>query len=212
MRSGDSPRGKAGDSPRGKGGDSPRGKGGDSPRGTAGDNPPPMRRVTIFGNAGGGKSTLAGALAARTGLPLHVIDMMRWRNGGAAVPEAEYLALHAALLRQERWIIDGFDNVTTAWERFAAADTLIHVDLPLAQHAWGVTKRLARGLFVPPAGWPQGAPLWRSSMNSYRVLLPCHRHLTPRYRHLLQEMAATKRVHHLRSHAEMAGFLALHAG
>jgi adenylate kinase family enzyme len=166
-----------------------------------------MRRVAIFGNAGGGKSTLARALAARTGLPLHVIDMMRWRPGGAAVPEAEYLAAHAALLREERWIIDGFDNATTAWQRFAAADTLIHVDLPLPLHAWGVTTRLARGVFAAPEGWPEGAALWRSSISSYRVLLPCHRHLTPRYRELLREAAATKWVHHLTSRAGIAAFL-----
>lgn len=174
----------------------------------SGDSAPPMRRVAVFGNAGGGKSTLARELAAVTGLPLHVVDMMRWRPGGIAVPVEEYQAAHAALLREERWIIDGFENVTTAWQRFAAADTLVHVDLPLALHAWGVTKRLARGLFVPPEGWPPGSPVWESSMSSYRVLWPCHRRLTPRYRQLLRESAGLKRVHHLRSRAEVAAFLA----
>jgi len=39
-----------------------------------------MKRVAIFGNAGGGKSTLARKLAAITGLPLHVIDKIRYRT------------------------------------------------------------------------------------------------------------------------------------
>ena len=36
----------------------------------------------------------------------------------------------------------------------------------------------------------------------------CHRHLTPRYRELVAYSAAMKRVHHLRSPAEMNAFLA----
>jgi len=39
------------------------------------------------------------------------------------------------------------------------------------------------------------------------VLWRCHRHLTPRYRQLVADMAASKRVHHVRSPAEMAAFL-----
>ena len=34
-------------------------------------------------------------------------------------------------LRLDEWIIDGFGNVASAWERFAVADTLIYIDLPL---------------------------------------------------------------------------------
>ena len=80
-----------------------------------------MRRVAVFGNAGGGKSTLARRLAALTGLPLHVIDMLQFRPGGAPVPHEEYLTAHADLIGRDAWIIDGFGSVASAWERFAAA-------------------------------------------------------------------------------------------
>jgi hypothetical protein len=66
-----------------------------------------MRRVAVFGNAGGGKSTLARRLAAATRLPLHVIDEMQFRAGGVEVPQAEYLRNHAELLSRAEWIIDG---------------------------------------------------------------------------------------------------------
>ncbi|MDN3922485.1 hypothetical protein [Roseateles violae] len=167
-----------------------------------------MQRVAVFGNAGGGKSTLACRLAALTGLPLHVVDMMEFRPGGARVPQDEFLAAHAQLLRRERWIIDGFGGAGPAWERFARADTLIHVDLALPWHYLGVTHRLLKGLFVTPAGWPEGSPMWRSSLSSYRVIPLCHRHLTPRYRQLLAEQAGAKRVHALRSPGQMREFLA----
>jgi adenylate kinase family enzyme len=166
-----------------------------------------VRRVAIFGNAGGGKSTLARRLAATTGLPLHAVDRMRFRDGGGPVPEAEYLSRHAELLRGEAWIIEGFGSVETAFARFDRADTLIHVDLPLILHRWWVTKRLIKGLFVQPEGWPARSPIWRSSLSSYRVIGPCDRHLTPRYRRVIQEMAGTKRVHSLTSPAAIRRFI-----
>jgi hypothetical protein len=55
--------------------------------------------------------------------------------------------------------------VEPAWQRFAAADTLVYVDLPLSTHARWVTRRLLKGLFVPPEGWPAGSPIWSSSMS-----------------------------------------------
>jgi len=166
-----------------------------------------MKRVAVFGNAGGGKSTLARRLAALTRLPLYPIDMMQFRTGGIAVPRDEFLKAHADVLRQDAWIIDGFEGRALAWERFARADTLVYVDLPLITHHWFVTKRLIKGLFRSPPGWPEGSPVWSSSMQSYKVLWPCHLRLTPQYRQLVAEMAASKRVHHLRSPSEVAAFL-----
>ena len=161
----------------------------------------------MFGNAGGGKSTLARRLATVTRLPLYVIDEIQYRPGGSQVPHDEYLRIHAELLGRDEWIIDGFGSVSSAWERFAAADTLVLVDLPLVTHYLWVTKRLILGLFAPPPGWPENSPLWSSSMSSYRVIGRCHRGLTPRYRQLIADSASSKRVHHLRSRAEIAAFI-----
>jgi adenylate kinase family enzyme len=166
-----------------------------------------MKRVAIFGNAGGGKSTLARELSAITGLPLYVIDEIKFRPGGSEVPHEEYLQLHSALVSRGEWIIDGFESIKLAWERFEAADTLVHIDLPLAVHALWVTKRLVKGLFVDPPGWPKGSPVISSSIQSYRVLWPCHTRLTPRYRSYVSQVAQHKRVFHLRSSQELGRFL-----
>jgi adenylate kinase family enzyme len=166
-----------------------------------------MKRVAVFGNAGGGKSTLARELAAITGLPLAVLDELQYRAGGAKVPHEEYLQTHATLVAGDEWIIDGFGGITLLWERLEAADTLIHVDLPLAVHALWVTKRLIKGLSAAPQGWPQDSPLIRSSISSYRVLWPCHTRLTPKYRSYVSEAAQRKRVFRLRSKRELRQFL-----
>ena len=166
-----------------------------------------MKRVAVFGNAGGGKSTLARRLAELTGLPLHPLDKIQYRAGGVEVPHEEYLKAHADLLNQNEWIIDGFGSVASAWERFSKADTLVYIDLPLVTHHWWVTKRLVLGLFVTPEGWPKNSPIWSSTMASYRVLWLCHREMTPRYRQLVIDASASKRVHHVKSPAEMKAFL-----
>jgi len=109
-----------------------------------------MKKVAVFGNTGGGKSTLAKRLADLTRLPLYPVDMLQYRAGGAEVPHEEYLKAHADLLRRDEWIIDGFGCVASAWERFSRADTLVYIDLPLVTHHWWVTKRLIKGLLVTP--------------------------------------------------------------
>ncbi len=166
-----------------------------------------MKKIAVFGNTGGGKSTLAKQLAEATGLPLYPLDKIKYQPGGEEVPHAEYLSLHANLLSRDEWIIDGFGCVPSAWERFNLADTLIYVDLPLVTHGLWVTKRLLKGLFVNPEGWPEGSPILRGTLNSYRVLWLCHTRLTPRYRKLVAESAESKTVFHLQSPRAIKQFL-----
>jgi adenylate kinase family enzyme len=166
-----------------------------------------MRKVAVFGNTGGGKSTLARCLAEFTGLTLYPLDRLQYKAGGGEIPHEEYLKRHADLLGRDEWIIDGFGCVASAWERFAAADTLVYIDLPVFTHYRWVTKRFAKSLFVSPEGWPENSPMWASTLNSYRVVWRCHRGLTPSYRKLVVDAAASKRVHHLKSPAAMRAFL-----
>lgn len=166
-----------------------------------------MKRIAVFGNAGGGKSSLARKLAAATGLPLYSLDTIKYRAGGEEVPHEEYLSIHAELLTRSEWIIDGFGCVASAWERFQAADTLVYVDLPLFTHFRWITKRLLKGLFVNPEGWPDNSPILRGSLNSYRVLWLCHQKLTPKYRQLVASAETSKRVHHLKSPRAIKAFV-----
>jgi len=166
-----------------------------------------MKKVAIFGNAGAGKSTLAKQLADITQLPLVTIDKIMYQTGGAINPHADYLSIHAEIIKEDEWIIDGYGCAPSAWERFGQADTLIYIDLPLFVHIAWVTKRFIKGLFINPEGWPERAPMLKSTMTSYRVVWLCHRKLTPRYRQYVVEVAAGKQVFRLRSPREIAAFL-----
>lgn len=93
-----------------------------------------MNKVAVFGNAGGGKSTLSKRLAEMTGLPLVALDLLKYKPGGGEVPDREYQVAHDQLLQQDQWIIDGYGSYDTVWKRLEVADTLVYVDMPLFLH------------------------------------------------------------------------------
>jgi len=166
-----------------------------------------MKRIAIFGNTGGGKSTLAKQIAQATDLPLVSLDKIKYQAGGLEVPHDEYLQAHSELIQQSRWIIDGFGCVPSAWQRFSLADTLVYIDLPLLRHGLWVTKRLVKGVYANPEGWPENSPILKSSLNSYKVLWLCHKKLTPAYRKLVTESSDSKQVFHLQSPAAIKAFI-----
>ena len=166
-----------------------------------------MQKVAVFGNAGGGKSTLSKRLSEITGLPLHILDKIKYRPGGSEAPDEEYQHTHQQILLSDHWIIDGLGSMETLWPRLDAADSLVYIDLPIALHFWWVTKRMVTGFFQPPDGWPERSPILKSSINSYQALWLCHKYLTPRYRKYVKQAERNKSVYHLRSTEQIAHFL-----
>ncbi len=165
-----------------------------------------MNRVAVFGNAGGGKSTLSKRLAEITGLPLVPLDLLQYKPGGEQVSAKEFKLAHDQVMQQSHWIIDGFGSMDTLWERLAVADTLVYLDMPVLRHYWWVTKRLLQGLWVAPEGWPEGSSLWQGTLNSYKTVGLCHQKLTPRYRAYLEQVSPEKQVYHLRSLRDVKKF------
>lgn len=166
-----------------------------------------MEKVAVFGNAGGGKSTLSKQLSEIAGLPLYILDKLQYQPRGVAVPHEDYLRSHQIILEQDRWIIDGFGSIDTLWERLNAADTLVFVDLPLYVHSWWVTKRFLTSAIQPPEGYPENSPIIKSALRSYRVLWLCHQRLTPKYREFIDQARSMKQVYHLRSPKQIEQFL-----
>lgn len=165
-----------------------------------------MRKVAVFGNAGGGKSTLSRTLAEITGLPLYVLDKIQYQPGGVKVAYEDYKRIHQEILDSDQWVIDGFGCLETLWPRLDAADTLVFVDLPISLHFWWVTKRFLTGYVDPPAGWPENSPIFKSSMNSYRALWLCHKYLTPKYRDYVTQAKSNRTVYHIQSTDQISQF------
>ncbi len=168
-----------------------------------------MQKVAVFGNTGGGKSTLSKRLSQITGLPLYILDKIQYQPGGIEVTQEDFKQIHQKILLTDRWIIDGFGCMETLWLRLNEADTLVFIDLPLYVHFWWVTKRFITGRFQPPEGWPENSPILKSSLTSYRVLWLCHKYLTPKYREYIKQAQSSKSVYHIRSTEQISQFFEL---
>lgn len=128
-----------------------------------------MQRVLIIGCGGSGKSTLARKLAKATDLPMIHLNVEFWRPGWVEPPEDEWKARVAELLRADRWIMDG-NYGSTMDERFAAADTIVFLDLPTHVCTWRIIDRALHP---------------RAAESGYRPDMPlgCEEHLDPEFIH-----------------------------
>ena len=112
------------------------------------------KKTIILGCPGSGKSTFSRALAARTGLPLVHLDNVWWRADGTHVSREEFDRALAALLQDERWILDG-DYSRTYEVRIQAADTVVFLDYPESVCMAGITARV--GEVRPDMPWTETA-------------------------------------------------------
>ncbi|GIO25623.1 AAA family ATPase [Ornithinibacillus bavariensis] len=99
-----------------------------------------MKKITILGNPGAGKSTLAKKLGNMLNIPVYHMDTFYWKPGWVARDEQELLQLHDEVLTQERWIIDGNYSVTLS-KRLEEADTVIFLHYSTIKCLYGITKR-----------------------------------------------------------------------
>jgi adenylate kinase family enzyme len=107
------------------------------------------RRVVVTGMAGAGKSTFSRALAAKTGLPLIVLDVQFWLPGWTEPTEAEWREKQKRLLADDAWIADGNYHATLDL-RLERADTVVFLDTSWWICAW---RALVRGVRTRPAGF-----------------------------------------------------------
>ena len=129
-----------------------------------------MNKVIVFGEPGGGKSTLSRKLSSETGIKLCTLDLIEYKKNGERVSPEEYSKRHVDLIVADNWIIEGLGTLESFWLRIDAADTLIYVDLPYYVHYWWVTKRLLKSFFVKPEGWPEGCSVLKGTLASWKYL------------------------------------------
>ena len=132
----------------------------------------PDLRCSVIGNAGGGKSVLARAMASRLDAPLHELDGYLWEGNWRSVPEDDFASRHADLIAQDRWIVDGFGLPDTVYPRIARSTHVVYVELPIWLHfslaaerqgAWkaGTLKNPPGGMRHPPPTKVLFELMWR---------------------------------------------------
>lgn len=166
-----------------------------------------MNKIAVFGKPGSGKSTLSKSLAAATGIALYQLDSIAYKPSGELVDRETFNQAHQEILSSEQWIIDGFGPMDAFNQRLESADTLIYIDLPYVTSYWFITKRLLKGLFVKPEGWPAGSSVLKGTLQSYRVLRLCPKFWNDNFTINLQKLSTKKALYIIRSVSELNNFI-----
>jgi adenylate kinase family enzyme len=90
-----------------------------------------VKRVSVVGNAGSGKSRLAQRLAQTLGVPYVELDAIHHLPDWQPIDPDEFLARIAAVAATDAWVIDGnYRTVVVDGPVWEHADTVVWLDLP----------------------------------------------------------------------------------
>lgn len=99
------------------------------------------QRILVVGCPGAGKSTFARKLRDALDLPLVYLDMLWHKPDQTTATREEFDVELDAVLRQNRWIIDG-NYTRTLKRRLERAEAVFLFDLPAKECLAGATARI----------------------------------------------------------------------
>lgn len=110
--------------------------------------------MSVVGNAGAGKSRLAGRLARVLGVPCVELDAIHHRPGWEPIDPSEFLTRVTAEAATDAWVIDGtYDTVVVNGPVWQRADTVVWLDLPRRTVMRQVTTRTLRRVLSREELW-----------------------------------------------------------
>lgn len=157
-----------------------------------------VTRAVVIGNGGGGKSTLARALAERHDLVWCSIDQLQWAPGWQPAAEDLVVERIRAVMARDRWIIDGWGPWASIEERMKLSDTLIFVDLPLWVHFWLAAERqisIAQG--HPRSDPVEGCDDLAMTRRLFETIWRVDQKLKPKLVELVDRYASGRDFHHV---------------
>lgn len=170
-------------------------------------------RVSVIG--GGGKSTLAKALAARTGLTYIELDALHWKPNWVESTAAELAdKVNAAIAAAPGgWIADGSYLLKIGDLVLGKADTVIWLDLPWRVMFWRMLKRSFQRAWDKNKICGDNTESWRLMFSKDALWLywiTHRRKLTHKGDELRELLPAEKPVIRLTSAGELNRFYRLH--
>ena len=108
-----------------------------------------MKRVTVIGCPGSGKTTFAEKLNKITALPLYYLDAIWHKPDKTHIPREEFDRRISEIFAADEWIIDG-NYGRTVEMRLKECDTVFLFDLPTEVCLQGVTNRLGKKRYEMP--------------------------------------------------------------
>ena len=171
----------------------------------------PIRRVSVVGSSGAGKSTFAAKLARRLGVPYIELDAINWGPNWTPLDPETLGARVREATAADRWVCDGNYKALQPII-LARADTLVWLDLPLRVCLARTLRRTARRVRSREELWAGNRESWRQALVGRDALVW---YLLSQYQRKRRESAAriasadttSLRVHRFRSSAEAESWL-----
>ncbi|HLK14832.1 MAG TPA: hypothetical protein VKT78_08510 [Fimbriimonadaceae bacterium] len=156
-----------------------------------------VRRITLIGNGGSGKTTLALRLGERLGLPVHHMDRIQWQPGWQPTPEAEVRDRLTEIIAGDRWIVDGLGQLWTIEMRLPRAERILFLDFPLEHCRHWAMARQREMATVARSDATEGCLLEGMDERMMDVLGRVDREMMPRIREMLSVEEVRPRVVHV---------------
>lgn len=122
-----------------------------------------MNRISIVGNSGSGKSTMARALAARLGCPALELDAVFHQPNWTPLPTEDFRARVGEFMSSSsQWIVEG-NYPAVLSDVWAAADTVIWMSPSRAENMLAIVGRTLRRALTREV-------LWNGNRESLRNL------------------------------------------
>jgi adenylate kinase family enzyme len=123
-----------------------------------------MQRISVVGNSGSGKTTVAQAIAAELSLPYLELDGVFHQPDWQPLDSEEFRRIVSEFTVAESWVVDGGYSAVSdiVWAR---ADTVIWVDPPRHRLMRQLVPRTLRRMAT-------GTELWNGNQERWRYLFP----------------------------------------
>lgn len=118
-----------------------------------------MRRISVVGNSGSGKTRSAGAIADRLDVPHLELDSIYHLPGWVPMPDAEFRERVSQFVADDGWVVDGNYSIVSdlIWGR---ADAVVWLDMPRSTVMRQVVTRTLRPLKNGEALWNENRERW----------------------------------------------------
>jgi adenylate kinase family enzyme len=122
----------------------------------------PIRRVSVVGSSGAGKSTFAAKLARRLGVPHIELDAINWGPNWTPLDPETFRARVREAMAADRWVCDGNYSAVRPIV-LDLADTVVWLDLPLRTCMVRMLRRTARRVGSREEMWGGNRERWRDA-------------------------------------------------